>query len=158
MKNETPVRDAAISDHAEWRVLRDQYNAFYGRAVGTALPEDIVQSTWRQFFEPGEPVHCLIAEGQGQVAGLAHFIFHCNTITIEVTCYLQDLFSAPVLRGKGIGRRLIMEFYARASQAGTTGVYWHTHAANRTAMRLYDRVAENTGFVVYREKLPDTSK
>jgi GNAT superfamily N-acetyltransferase len=41
-----------------------------------------------------------------------------------------DLFSVPASRGKGIGRRLIMEFYERAKLAGTIGVYWHTHSTN----------------------------
>jgi len=148
------VRDVSLADYDQWRPLWDQYNEFYGRIGETALSEEIIKTTWHRFFEPSEPVHCLVAEYKGQMVGLAHFIFHRNTITIKNTCYLQDLFSAPSLRGKGIGRRLIMEFYERARQAGTIGVYWHTHSTNRTAMRLYDQVATNTEFVVYRETLP----
>jgi len=30
-------------------------------------------------------------------------------------------------------------------------VYWHTHETNHTARRLYDTVAENSGFIVYRK-------
>jgi len=29
-------------------------------------------------------------------------------------------------------------------------LYWQTHESNRTAMRLYDKVAERSGFLVYR--------
>lgn len=32
-------------------------------------------------------------------------------------------------------------------------LYWHTAETNATAMRLYDRVAERPGFVVYRKQL-----
>jgi len=32
-------------------------------------------------------------------------------------------------------------------------VYWHTHETNAVAMRLYDRVAERSGFVMYRKLL-----
>lgn len=151
------VRDASLPDYDQWRALWGQYNEFYGRIGKSALSEEVVKTTWDRFFDPREPIHCLVAEQKGQVVGLAHFIFHRNTITIENTCYLQDLFSAPSLRGKGVGHRLIMEFYERARQAGTTGVYWHTHSTNLTAMRLYDRVAKNTDFVVYRENLPKPS-
>lgn len=145
------IRDASESDLEQWRELWSQYNEFYGRTGPTAISEEIILSTWRRFFQPTEPVHCLIAEYEGRIVGFAHFIFHRNTITIEDTCYLQDLFTDASLRGRGIGRALISEFYERAKQAGTIGVYWHTHSSNQTAMRLYDSVATNTDFVVYRQ-------
>lgn len=154
MESTISIRDASGADYDQWRPLWNQYNEFYGRKGETSLSEDIVQSTWLRFFDPDEPVHCLVAECDQQIVGLAHYIFHRNTITIENTCYLQDLFSTPALRGKGIGRKLIVEFYERAKQAGTVGVYWHTHSSNQTAMRLYDGIAKNTDFVVYRKTLP----
>jgi GNAT superfamily N-acetyltransferase len=94
--------------------LCDGYNAFYGRAGPTALSPAIVESTWRRFLDPGEPVHALVAERDGELVGLAHFIFHRSTILLGDTCYLQDLFTAPVARGTGIGRALIEETAARA--------------------------------------------
>lgn len=150
MGNNFNIRGVTEQDFKHWRLLWDQYNEFYGRTGPTALCEDVVLSTWRRFLDPDEPVHCVVAEFEGRLVGLAHYIFHRNTITIEDTCYLQDVFSEPALRGKGVGRELVSAFYERASQAGTTGVYWHTHSSNQTAMRLYDKVATNTGFVVYR--------
>jgi hypothetical protein len=32
-------------------------------------------------------------------------------------------------------------------------VYWHTHETNATAMRLYNKVAEKPGFLVYRKNV-----
>ena len=119
----------------------------------TALSDEIVLSSWQRFLEPKEPLICLVAEQGDRLVGLAHFIVHRNTITIENTAYLQDLFSDPSLRGKGIGRALIASFFEHACDAGIAQVYWHTHASNQTAMRLYDRVATNTGFTVYRKTL-----
>lgn len=40
-----------------------------------------------------------------------------------------------------------------AATAGAHRVYWHTHESNAVAMRLYDVVAEKSGFVVYRKTL-----
>lgn len=153
MEDEITIRGVSKADYVQWRMLWGQYNEFYGRVGVTALSDEIVLTTWQRFLEPSESVHCLVAEHQEQLVGLAHFISHRNTITVENTCYLQDLFAVPSLRGKGIGRKLIAEFYERAKQMGTIGIYWHTHASNETAMRLYDRVATNTQFVVYRETL-----
>ncbi|MEH6497470.1 MAG: GNAT family N-acetyltransferase [Pseudomonas marincola] len=147
------IRHATETDFDQWRALWDQYNVFYGRVGPAALPEEIVLSTWKRFFQPTEPVHCLVGEYAGKLVGLAHYIFHRNTITVENTCYLQDLFSDVSLRGKGIGRALIIEFEKKASQGGAVSVYWHTHTSNEPAMMLYDRVATNTEFTVYRKTL-----
>jgi len=72
---------------------------------------------------------------------------------IGLNCYLQDLFTDAEARGGGVGRALIEAVYERARAAGSTRVYWHTHETNQTAMRLYDQVAERTGFVVYGKTL-----
>ena len=56
-------------------------------------------------------------------------------------------------RGKGVGRALIDGVYEQAKLAGGSRVYWQTHETNHTAMQLYDKVAERSGFVVYRKML-----
>jgi GNAT superfamily N-acetyltransferase len=109
--------------------------------------------TWSRFFDAYEPVHALVAERDGQLLGLAHYIFHRSTIMIGPTCYLQDLFTSESARGQGIGRALIESVYERAKAAGSQRVYWHTHETNLTAMKLYDHVAERSGFVVYRKQI-----
>ena len=72
------------------------------------------------------------------------------------TCYLQDLFTDEASRGRGIGRALIEAVYVKAVEAGSARVYWQTHETNLTAMRLYDQVADRSGFIVYRKNLPAT--
>lgn len=64
--------------------------------------------------------------------------------------YMQDLFTSSDARGRGVGATPVAAVYSKAAEAGSAGVYWHTHGDNRVAMALYDRVATNTGFVVYR--------
>ena len=147
------IRPVRREDFPNWRVLWDGYNAFYGRDGATALPLEITQMTWGRFFDAYEPVHALVAEQSGALLGLVHYIFHRTTIQIEPTCYLQDLFTAEAARGKGIGRALIEAVYERATAAGTKRVYWHTHETNSTAMLLYNKVADKSGFIVYRKTL-----
>lgn len=107
--------------------------------------------TWARFFDAYEPVHALVAESNGALLGLVHYLFHRNTIMLGPDCYLQDLFTVEAARGKGVGRALINAVYERATEAGSTRVYWHTHETNQTAMKLYDGVAARPGFVVYRK-------
>lgn len=153
MNDRILVRAVQQGDFAEWKTLWDSYNAFYGRSKQTALPAEITHMTWSRFFDAYEPVHALVAESSGELLGLAHFLFHRSTIQIGPSCYLQDLFTAEGARGKGAGRALIEAVYQRAVAASAKRVYWQTHETNATAMKLYDKVAEKSGFVVYGKKL-----
>lgn len=147
------IRPVAAADYAQWLPLWDGYNAFYGRSGPTALPAAITQTTWQRFFDAAEPVHALVAELDGRLLGLSHYLFHRSTIHVEPVCYLQDLFTAQEVRGRGVGRALIGEVATRARAAGAARVYWLTHESNATARRLYDQVAANSGFIVYRKQL-----
>jgi GNAT superfamily N-acetyltransferase len=143
------IRPIAESDRAAWEPLWAGYNAFYDRAGPTALAPAITQTLWLRFFDPAEPVFALVAERSGQLAGLAHFLFHRSTTRIEPVCYLQDLFADPALRGRGVGRALIEGVYARARDAGASRVYWQTRENNAAGRLLYDKVARHLGFIVY---------
>jgi GNAT superfamily N-acetyltransferase len=147
------VRDVTPRDFSAWKVLWDGYNAFYGRAGSTALRPEITQMTWSRFFDAYEPVNALVAEDSGELLGLAHYLFHRSTTQIAPTCYLQDLFTSEAARGRGIGRALIEAVHERATAAKAGRVYWQTHETNATAMLLYDKLAERSGFVVYRKMI-----
>ena len=149
--NETAVRGIEKHDYDQWLSLFAGYNAFYGREGATALPTEVIEMTWQRFFEPAEPVHALVAEHNGVLVGLAHYLFHRSTTQIQSTCYLQDLFTSEQARGAGVGRKLILAVYDRALASGSPRVYWQTHETNETAMRLYNQVAERSGFIVYRK-------
>jgi GNAT superfamily N-acetyltransferase len=98
-------------------------------------------------------MHARVAESGGRLVGLTHYLFHRTTIRIEPTCYLQDLFTVEEQRGTGVGRALISAVFEQARLAGCARVYWLTHESNATAMKLYDRLARLSGFVVYRKEL-----
>ncbi|MES2177789.1 MAG: GNAT family N-acetyltransferase [Gemmatimonadota bacterium] len=149
MTTDLQVRPIERRDYAAWLPLWDGYNAFYGREGPTALRADITEATWERFFDPHEPVFALVAESAGALIGLTHFLFHRSTTRIELTCYLQDLFTAPELRGRGVGRALIQGVYDRARSEGIHRVYWLTHQSNAAGRMLYDKVAKHAGFLVY---------
>jgi GNAT superfamily N-acetyltransferase len=147
------IRAVRRDDFAAWRQLWDGYNAFYGRSGDSALPAEITLITWERFFDGAEPMHALVADRSGTLLGLAHYLYHRSTIMASPICYLQDLFTADAERGQGIGRALIHAVYECASSDGATRVYWQTHETNAVARRLYDQVAEQSGFIVYRQNL-----
>ncbi len=147
------IRTVTFGDFEQWLSLWDAYNKFYGRIDDKALAFEITKTTWERFLDPKEPVHALVAESEGQLVGLAHYLFHRNTSMIGYSCYLQDLYAQESLRGQGIGRALIRAVYEEAKKAGSTRVYWQTHETNLTAMKLYDKMGERSGFVVYRKDI-----
>ena len=144
------VRPLHSTDRAAWQPLWDGYNAFYGRVGETALPAAVTETTWARFFDATEPVHAFVAVGEdGGLLGLVHYLYHRSTTRIELTCYLQDLFTTPEARGRGVGRALIQAVYGAAREAGVKRVYWQTHTTNAAGRALYDKVAQHFGFIVY---------
>jgi GNAT superfamily N-acetyltransferase len=149
MTGKIKVREARKDDFAQWEPLWDGYMRFYEREPDAK----ITAATWQRFFDSYEPMHVLVAEMDGRIAGIVHYIFHRSTWMIGPTCYLQDLFTDARVRGQGAGRALIEAVYAKAHEAGARRVYWLTHETNATAMKLYDSIAEKPGFVVYRKAI-----
>jgi GNAT superfamily N-acetyltransferase len=143
------IREVQPADRAQWYPLWQGYLSFYK----TELPAATTEVLWERFFNSAEPVNCLVAEEGGRLLGLVHYIFHRNTWEVEDVCYLEDLFTAPEARGKGVGRALIEAVYEKARQAKAKRVYWMTHETNKQAMILYDQVADKPGFVQYRKYL-----
>jgi len=151
LREQIIIRPPVADDFARWKELWDGYNAFYGREGETALPTEITKTTWGRFFDSYDSVNALVAESSGRILGLVHYIYHRSTIQIVPTCYLQDLFTAEEARGKGVGKALIEAVCEEARAAGVPRIYWHTHESNATAILLYNKVAEKSGFVVYRK-------
>lgn len=149
---QTPIADLTIRplaalDEAEWRRLWAAYLAFYE----TERPEEVYATYFQRLLgDDPHDYHGLIAEVQGRPVGLAHYLFHRHGWQIENTCYLQDLYVDPDLRGHGAGRALIEAVYAAADAAGVPSVYWLTQDFNTEARKLYDRIAMKTPFIVYR--------
>tara|TARA_R110002012_G_scaffold230322_1_gene403027 strand:+ start:591 stop:1058 length:468 start_codon:yes stop_codon:yes gene_type:complete len=144
------IRPLQQDDRAVWQDLWAQYNAFYGREGDTALDGEIVATTWKRLMSDEEPVYGLVADLGGALLGLTHFVFHRNLIHIADTCYMQDLFTVEAARGHGVGRKLIDGVADACRARRVKDIYWHTQSSNKTARTLYDRLARNTDFLVYR--------
>jgi len=144
--DEVSIRPLTARDEADWRRLWRAYLAFYE----TELPEAVYRSSFaRLLADDAHEFHGRIALIEGRAVGLVHYLFHRHGWKIENTCYLQDLYTAPEQRGRGIGRALIEAVYAAADDAGAPSVYWLTQEFNTPARRLYDRVGVLTPFIKY---------
>lgn len=140
------IRPLRPTDEPDWRRLWAGYLAFYE----TTLPETIYATTFARLLDPARPQqNALVAEQDGRLVGLVHYIFHAHNWRVEDVCYLQDLYVDPDTRGTGAGRALIEAVYAAADANGTPAVYWLTQEFNTTARQLYDRIAKVSPFIRY---------
>ena len=152
-RGEPIIRPATAADEKDWLPLWEGYQRFYR----VSIDGPTTASTWQRILDPDQSMHCALAvtddEGTARVAGFVHYLMHPSFWTQGPYCYLQDLFVSPDIRARGIGRRLIEHVYQQAGTAGCSRVWWLTHETNADAMKLYDQVAERSGFVQYRKML-----
>ncbi len=140
------IRPAEAHDEVAWRQLWSGYCAF--NAV--SLPEEATATTWQRILDGTSPVNALVAsEATGALLGFANYVLHPHTWSARTLCYLEDLFVAPEARGKGVGHALIARLVAMGHENGWGRVYWHTHADNDRARRLYDRFTPADNLVHY---------
>jgi GNAT superfamily N-acetyltransferase len=145
------IRPLRADERPKWDPLWLGYQRFYK----TDIPAQVSDLTWARFHDPAEPVHLLGAfdDDDQTLLGIVHYIFHRSCWTAGPYCYLQDLFTVPEARGKGIGRGLIEAVYAKAAEAGASRVWWLTQETNYAGRILYDQVADRPGFIQYRKLL-----
>ena len=139
------IQPLKAEDRAAWEVLARGYKHFYNTPTSDAE----FDAAWRRLLDR-DGVHGLAAWLDGQLVGIAHYLFHTSAWAPE-NCYLQDLFVAEGMRDRGIGRALIAAVEKEARAAGASRVYWLTHETNTSAQALYDQVADRSGFIQYRK-------
>jgi GNAT superfamily N-acetyltransferase len=143
------IRPISAGERAGWEPLWRGYLDFYN----TRLSPETYDATWRRLNDPAEPMFALGAYRNGELAGIAHYLFHRSCWTVGDYCYLQDLFVANSARKLGLGRALIEAVEEKARAAGASRLHWLTHDSNATARELYDALAERSGFIQYRKLL-----
>jgi len=149
MADKIAIRPVGENERQAWDPLWASYLAFYK----SALTREISDLTWHRFHDPDEQIFALGGYIDGELMGIAHYLFHRSSWAPHRYCYLEDLFVAESARGRGLGRALIEEVYAKAQAANASRVYWLTHTDNAQARMLYDKVADNLGFIQYRKVL-----
>ena len=144
------IRPLTAADQADWRKLWTGYLQFYQATV----PDEVYASTFARLLgDDPRDFSALVAEVDGKLLGLTHYLFHRHAWKIEEVCYLQDLYVDPQARGLGLGRKLIEAVYTRADAAGAPAVYWLTQDFNAEARQLYDRIAKVSPFIRYNRAL-----
>ena len=131
------------TDRDRWETLFRAYIRFYERELG----QTAYDRAWREIASDTR-LHGLGAWLDGELVGITHFLVHPSSSEPDL-CYLEDLFTDPGVRGRGVASALIAAVRDWAREHGCGSVYWQTHESNALARRLYDEVATFEGYVVY---------
>jgi len=99
-----------------------------------ATEEDII----RDGFGPAPKYRCLIAEWNEDPAGFAFFFYNYSTWLGKPGLYLEDLFVYPEMRGKGIGKALLVKLAQIAVAENCYGMRWQVLEWNEPALKFYE--------------------
>ena len=130
------IRPIKSSDKIRWLELFKEYIVFYK----SKLNDEQYELTWQR-LNSGFNINGLLAELDGEIVGFTHYTFRPSTWAVDDFCYLEDLYTDPKVRGKGVGRALIKAVEDIAIAKGSKRLYWTTAPDNETARKLYDKVA-----------------
>lgn len=122
-----PLVLAFIRDLAAYENLLPEVEATPERLHATLFPA------------AGRPAaECLLAFLDAQPAGFAVHFTNYSTFLARPGLYLEDLFVAPALRGRGIGKALLLHLAALAHARGCGRMEWTVLDWNDSAIAFYE--------------------
>lgn len=139
------VRHAVAADHERWTALFDHY-----RHAGHLAPDrQVSDRVWAWTQDPVHPVSALIAADGDEVVGFAHYRRFPRPINGDEGLYLDDLFTRPAARGRGVAKAMIDHLADEVHQGRFAVLRWTSRPDNHAARGLYDRIAQRAESITY---------
>jgi GNAT superfamily N-acetyltransferase len=115
-------------------------------------------------FSPSSNVHTLLAFYDDQPVGFALYFYNYSTFKAKKGLYLEDLFVDEEMRGKGFGKKLLVELAKIAREENCGRFEWSVLDWNKPAIDFYKNIGAEAmdDWTVYRleengiDKLADT--
>src|SRR3954466_15727846 len=120
------VRPIEQGDQAAWEELFHAYRTFYEYDE----EQDVVDRVWAWIHDATHETNALVALVDDEVVGFAHHREFARPSSGKRGLYLDDLFTAPEVRGRGVGRALITRLGELAAERGMNKVRWITAEDN----------------------------
>ncbi|MFK7800283.1 MAG: GNAT family N-acetyltransferase [Anaerolineae bacterium] len=141
------IRQPRKDEKESWKELFLAYQKFYRARVA----DEIIDHTWERIHNQDSDVFGLVAEQDGTLIGITHYLLHASTWNDRPSCYLEDLFVTKTARGTGAAKLLIEGVEASARKKNAFRLYLHTQEFNSAARSLYDTIMPRSSFIVYRK-------
>ena len=135
-------------DKENWAKLYNGYAKFYK----VTMNKGILDTLWSWIQDETHNVKGICFELDGKIVGIAHYRTMPRPIKGQYVGFLDDLFIEPNFRGQKIAQKLIDHLKSLSITNNWNGIRWITHSSNKNAKKLYDKIANNTGFELYELK------
>ena len=142
------IRYFEHKDKGKWEKLYKAYANFYK----VSMNSKILNTLWDWILDDNHIVNGICYELEGNIIGIAHYRTMPRPIKGEYIGFLDDLFVEPEFRGQQIAQKLINHLKSLSEANNWDGIRWITHSSNENAKKLYDKIANNTGFELYELK------
>ncbi len=140
------VRPIAEADKSRWFELWAGYIDFYQASVA----DDVSEFTWWRLLTEIEPAWGRVAvHPEHGIVAIMNYVLHVNLWAKNPVCYLEDLYTDPAYRRLGAGRALIESLAETGKKEKWHRLYWMTDKDNKTARKLYDKLATETNWMRY---------
>ncbi|KAG5927313.1 hypothetical protein E4U42_002372 [Claviceps africana] len=94
---------------------------------------------------PHRPSRCLLAfDSSGRAVGMALYFYNYSTWRAKPGIYLEDLFVQPEDRGKGYGKRLLVELARQVVAMDGGRLDWAVLKWNEPSIRFYESIGATT--------------
>ena len=142
------IRNLEQKDKVTWNKLYSKYADFYKVPMNTV----ILDTLWGWIHDENHIVNGICFELENKIVGIAHYRTMPRPIKGQYIGFLDDLFVEPDFRGQKIAQKLINHLKSLSKGNNWDGIRWITHFSNENAKKLYDKIANNTGFELYELK------
>jgi len=142
------IRKLMQKDKENWAKLYNGYAKFYK----VTMNKGILDTLWSWIQDETHNVKGICFELDGKIVGIAHYRTMPRPIKGQYIGFLDDLFVEPEFRGQKIAQKLISNLKSLSKINNWNGIRWITHSSNQNAKKLYDKIANNTGFELYELK------
>ena len=125
---DVPLILTFIRDLAVYEKLLSEVEATEERLRATLFPE-------------GAPAaECALAFADERPAGFAVYFTNYSTFLAKPGIYLEDLFVRPEMRGRGIGKALLLHLARLANARGCGRMEWSVLDWNQSAIDFYESI------------------
>ena len=142
------IRKLERKDKKNWIKLYCGYAKFYK----VPMNQEILDTLWEWIHNEIHDVNAICYEFEGKIVGIAHYRTMPRPIKGQYIGFLDDLFVEPEFRSQQIAQKLISHLKFLSKDNNWDGIRWITHSSNENAKKLYDKIANNTGFELYELK------
>ena len=142
------IRKLNKDDFKRWSNLYQEYAIFYNVPMNMG----ILETLWDWINDENHIVNGICFELNNKILGIAHYRTMPRPIKGQYIGFLDDLFVDPDFRGQKIAQKLIGHLKSLSKANNWNGIRWITHSSNDNAKKLYDKIANNTGFELYELK------